>query len=223
MIENVQKAYNDSVKEATKVSQIALDKSNKLIGDLEEIVKKKILKDDKVLASSVGDTIVSGTMKNMLRANLYVMRASNTYSEIKEILLSAVKGTVIESHSDVRVLRESLKGSFMGDPLVSSEIKTIKHQEFAFDDLYLEFLTNYQKLKHNITRMETLEQFINSGIANLNTLTKFTYNIDYLNRELPFDDIGTLEDKDTKITFDDDEDKPKKRGKDGKKRKKKKV
>jgi hypothetical protein len=207
MLEELENKYSGIIKDATTTINKLLKESNERVEKVEELIEKSIMSDDKTLASSVSYSIINGTFKNMLKANLYVMRANNKYAEVKEYLLFRAKGVVHEAYSDSRDLREGLRGQFLGDVDVLSAIKTIKHQESAFDNFFQEFLTAYQKLKINVSKIDTLELFLNSGIANLNTMIKFTYNIDYLNRELPLEDMSNLdiEDKDVKITFDDDE------------------
>jgi len=112
----------------------------------------------------------------VFEANIEVQKATQRFMKVKEFMQTSCQNIIFHHHSEMRNMRETLKGVFMSDSLVMSAIKTVKHQEKLFDMIYADFLESYRELYENTQKLRVIEDFLSQGFMNLSGISKLIYN-----------------------------------------------
>jgi hypothetical protein len=184
-IDDLRKIYTLKAKRAKEISSNSLLASDKALQSAYDLLDSQILKVDKGLytPSKLQETIYENkkNFTTQYEVNKLVSIATVRYTRIKEQLLLNTERIVIQTHSNVRHLRETARATLMSDPEVLSLIKTIKHQEIFFDDIYADFLDDYRKLKDNREfKLRAISDYIQQGFFALSAISKFLYNMDMM-------------------------------------------
>ena len=195
---SVRDKYKSKATNVANVSSKALINSDKKIKSLSIFVKKELLdyKEGKFLPSKVSDIVLKGKVDNLYQASLLIAKSEQIHNKIREFMQTEVESKVTTAYDKLHHLRQSLKAEFMSDVDVNAEVKTVKHQEILFEEIFKDFLSDFRELRTLKTAtLDSIQNFLRQNMFALNNLSKFLYNIDQLQAvELNIQkDVGILE------------------------------
>jgi len=179
----VREDYKAKAIDVAKVSNNSLIDSEKRVKNLSLLIKKELLdyKEGKFLPSNISDIVLKGKVDNLYQASLLIAKSEQIHNKIREFMQTEVEPKVITAYDKLHHLRQSLKAEFMSDVDVNAEIKTIKHQEILFEDIFKDFLGDFRELRTLKTAtLASIQDFLRQNMFALNGLSKFLYNIDQL-------------------------------------------
>ena len=196
---SIREKYKSKAIDVDKVSNKALISSDKRIKDLSLLIKKELLdyKEGRFLPSNVSDIVLKGKVDNLYQASLLIAKSEQIHNKIREFMQTEVESKVTTAYDKLHHLRQSLKAEFMSDADVNAEVKTIKHQEILFEEIFKDFLSDFRELRTLKTAtLASIQDFLRQNMFALNNLSKFLYNIDQLQAvELNIQkDVGILDD-----------------------------
>jgi len=209
-MDEIKKKYRPIIRENTKLAKTALEVSDKALDAIRDIMKKEILDDSNYSPSGIIENIVQGKYQTVLEANVALAKALAKYSKVKEKVLLISVRDIKATHSNIRAKRDVLKARFLSDPVVNANIKTIKHQEMVFGDLFADFLEHYNNLKINLDRLSALEEYLTQGFYAINAMNKFLYNQTFQEGQEMAAATVDYTVGDDRITYDGEEERPKK-------------
>lgn len=169
--------YKKSAIESARLANRSELKLQKLKIELESLIEDNIInyKDGYYLPSKASYRVLN-KHRIVLNANKDLYMCSQQYLKVKELASIQISPRGAELHNDMRLLRDNLRTEFMTDVNVTESIKTIKHQEAAFDSIFKELLTSYSKGKMHYTHIQEYMQFLSDGMYQLSNLGRYLYN-----------------------------------------------
>ena len=176
-MDNLVKKYRRVASESAKTAVKSETLLHKLKLELEKSIDDNILKfKDGYYLPSKASYRVLNKHRIVLNANKDLYMCSQQYLTVKEYATIKISPRGAELHNDMRLLRDNLRTEFLIDVEVTESIKTIKHQEAAFDNIFKDLLMSYSRGKMHYTHIQEYMQFLSDGMYQLSNLGRYLYN-----------------------------------------------